>query len=90
MVETVLAILPDVSFGRSAPVGQVATHWPHDVHTEEAIDPSPKTPTLVAWPRPRSAMAPICWTSSHATAQRPQRMQASRSSTKNDLLASSS
>jgi hypothetical protein len=33
---------------RNAPVGQVATHWPHEVHTEEAMAPSPNTPTLVA------------------------------------------
>ena len=50
--------------------------------------PSPATPTFMAWPRPSRAMAPMCWTSSHAVVQRPQRMHASRSSTKNDLLAS--
>src|SRR2546422_4076840 len=88
VVSTFRAILAGVSFGRRAPVGHVATHWPHEVQTDEDMAPSAKTPTLVAWPRPRSAMAPICWTSSQATAQRPQRMHASRSSTKNDLVAS--
>src|SRR5213082_1446531 len=48
VVSTARAILAGVSLGRSAPVGHVATHWPHEVHTDDAIDPSPKTPTFVA------------------------------------------
>ena len=90
VVSTRWTTFAGVSFGRRAPVGHVATHWPHEVQTEDAMAPSPKTPTRVAWPRPRSEIAPICWTSSHATVQRPQRMHASRSRTKNDLVASTS
>ncbi len=90
VVSTLRTIRAAGSLGRRAPVGQVATHWPHEVHTDEAMAPSPKTPTRVAWPRPSSEMAPICCTSSHATVQRPHRMHASRSSTKNDLVASTS
>src|SRR5207247_532909 len=37
VVSTVRAILAGASFGRSAPVGHVATHWPHEVHTDEAM-----------------------------------------------------
>ena len=69
-------------------MGQVATHWPQEVQTEDAIAPSPKTPTRASWPRPASEMAPMSWTSPQATVQRPQRMHASRSSTKKDLDAS--
>jgi hypothetical protein len=66
----------------------VATHCPQDVQIDEAMRPSPKTPTRSAWPRPRRLIAPIRWTSSQAVVQRPQRMQASRSSTKNDFESS--
>ena len=88
VVSTCRAIGAGASFGRSAPVGQVATHWPHEVQIDDAMGPSPNTPTRVAWPRPTSEMAPMCWTSPQATVQRPQRMHASRSSTKNDLVSS--
>ena len=88
VVSTRRTIGAGVSLGRSAPVGHVATHWPHEVQTDDAMGPSPNTPTFVAWPRPSIEMAPICWTSSQATVQRPQRMHASRSSTKNDFVSS--
>ena len=88
VVSTVFTTATGASFGRSAPVGQVATHWPQEVQTDADIGPSPTTPTRIAWARPRSAMAPIRWTSPHATVQRPQRMQASRSRTKKDLESS--
>ena len=48
VVSTRLATVAGVSLGRSAPVGHVATHWPHEVQTEDARAPSPKTPTRVA------------------------------------------
>src|SRR5207245_7995305 len=48
VVSTRRAIRAGASFGERAPVGHVATHWPHEVHTEAASAPSPKTPTLVA------------------------------------------
>ena len=90
MVSTRRSIGAGASFDLSAPVGHVATHWPHDVQTDDAMVPSPNTPTFIAWPRPSIAIAPICWTSSQATVQRPQRMHASRSRTKNDLVSSGS
>ena len=90
VVSTSRVIGAGVSFGLSAPVGQVATHWPQEVQTEDDIGPSPATPTRMSWPRPISEMAPISWTSSQAVVQRPQRMQASRSRTKKDLVASTS
>src|SRR6266545_3605158 len=76
------------SLGRSAPVGHVATHWPHEVHTDADRRASPATPTFMACPRPSIEMAPIFCTSSQAVVHRPQRMHASRSSTKKDLDAS--
>src|SRR5262249_32695517 len=88
VVSTVRAIGTGASFGRSAPGGHVATHGPHEVQTDDDIKPSPATPTRMSWPRPISETAPISWTSSHAVVQRPQRMQASRSSTKKLLEAS--
>src|SRR2546427_12028548 len=48
VVSTRRVIGAGASFGRSAPVGQVATHWPQEVHTLVAIAPSAKTPTLLA------------------------------------------
>src|SRR6188474_605009 len=76
------------SFGRRAPVGHVATHWPHEVHTDADMRASPATPTFMVSPRPSIEMAPIFCTSSQAVVHRPQRMQASRSSTKKDFDAS--
>ena len=90
MLSTVRTLAAGASLGRIAPVGHVATHCPQEVHTDDASTPSPKTPTFVAWPRPSRAMAPICWTSSQAVVQRPQRIQASRARTKNDLVSSTS
>ncbi len=69
-------------------MGQVATHWPHDVQIEDPIDPSDATPTRASWLRPIIEIAPMCCTSAQAVVQRPHRMHASRSSTKK-LLESS-
>src|SRR5262245_50115882 len=88
VVSTSRAIGAACSFGRSAPVGQVATHWPHEVQMDDDISPSPTTPTRISWPRPRREMAPMCCTSAQAVVHRPHRMHASRSRTKK-LLESS-
>src|SRR5215470_19390373 len=88
VVSTSRTVRAGLSLGRSAPVGQVATHWPHEVQMEEDMSPSLATPTLVSWPQPSIEMAPMCCTSAQAVVQRPQRMHASRSSTKK-LLESS-
>ncbi len=72
--------------------GRRSDTWPRTGRTRcrptPTCGPSPKTPTFMACPRPSIEMAPICWTSSQAVVQRPHRMHASRSSTKNDLDAS--
>ena len=88
VVSTRRAMGAAASLGRSAPVGHVATHWPHEVHTDADMRASPATPTFMASPRPSIEMAPIFCTSSQAVVHRPQRMHASRSSTKKDLDAS--
>ena len=59
VVSTSRAMAAGASFGLRAPVGQVATHWPQEVHTEDDMRPSPVTPTRMSWPRPTSEMAPI-------------------------------
>ena len=48
MLSTVRTLAAGASLGRIAPVGHVATHCPQEVHTDDAIAPSPKTPTFVA------------------------------------------
>ena len=88
VVSTRRAMGAGTSLGRSAPVGHVATHWPHEVHTDADMRASPATPTFMACPRPSIEMAPIFCTSSQAVVHRPHRMHASRSSTKKDLDAS--
>src|SRR5438309_1660132 len=45
-------------------------------------------PGRVSWARPSIEIAPICWTSSQAIAQRPQRIQSAMFSRKNGLLSS--
>jgi hypothetical protein len=75
-------------FGRSACVGQLATHDPHDVQIEARnVWPNPGV-TRVPVPWPARPIAPMCCNAWQAVTQRPQRMHDSSWNEKNGFESS--
>ena len=72
-VETVRTGAPS-RFIFSASVGQAATHCPQDVQVDSPSGSSSKGAMRASLPVPAMPIAPMCWMSSQATVQRPQRM----------------